>query len=144
MEQNLVTKLIYKRKKIKSRYLKKIYTKIISLCGADIPINVHFGDNVILCHNCLGSVIYDGTYIADSVKIYQNVTIGQADPLTKNPATISICEGAVICAGAKVLSKNNLVVGKNTIIAANAVLLCSTGENEIWGGIPAHLIKHRE
>lgn len=46
-----------------------------------------------------------------------------------------------MCAGSKILAKDNLVVGKNTIIAANSVLLKSTGENEVWGGIPARRLK---
>lgn len=41
-------------------------------------------------------------------------------------------------AGCKIIaSKGELVVGKGTIIGANAVLLESTGENEIWAGVPA-------
>lgn len=45
-----------------------------------------------------------------------------------------ISKGAIICAGVKILSGNEpLIVGQNTIIGANAVLLDSTGENEIWG-----------
>ena len=42
------------------------------------------------------------------------------------------------------LSKGKLVVGKGTIIGANAVLTQSTGENEIWAGIPAKLIGKRQ
>lgn len=37
MKTNLVTKLVYRRKKTKLGFLKKIHTKLISLCGADIP-----------------------------------------------------------------------------------------------------------
>lgn len=44
-------------------------------------------------------------------------------------------DGAVICSGAKVIGKKGILkIGKNSIIAANAVLLNSTGPNEIWGG----------
>lgn len=47
--------------------------------------------------------------------------------------------------GAKVLCKEGvLTVGKNTIIGANAVLLESTGDNEIWVGIPAKKIGLRK
>lgn len=45
--------------------------------------------------------------------------------------------GCIIWTGAKVLCKDGiLTVGKNTVIAANAVLTQSTGDNEIWAGIP--------
>ena len=140
MEKNLVTSLVYKRKNTHSRLLRKILTKVINFCGADIPSNVVIGNNVKFCHNCLGSAIYCDTTIEDNVRIYQNVTIGQADPLPKQSASFCIKEGAILCAGAKILGKGDLTVRRNTIIAANAVLLCSTGDNEVWAGVPAKLI----
>ena len=33
-----------------------------------------------------------------------------------------------------------LTIGENSVIAANAVLLNSVPENEVWGGIPARKI----
>ena len=56
---------------------------------------------------------------------------------------IIVEEGAVICAGAKILAKDKIVIGKGTIIGANSVLTCSTGDNEIWAGIPARFIRKR-
>lgn len=141
--KNIVTKLVYRRSRTKFKLVKKIYTKLIYLCGADLPENIKVGMNVNFCHNCLGSVIYDGTVIEDNVRIYQNVTIGLSDPMTENLVEFRIREGAVLCAGAKILGKEHMVVGRNTIIGANSVLLCSTGDNEIWGGIPARFIKKR-
>lgn len=57
---------------------------------------------------------------------------------------IDVQSDVILCAGAKVLSKGGLVIGKGTIVSANAVLTCSTGENEIWAGVPAKLIGKRE
>lgn len=37
-----------------------------------------------------------------------------------------------------------MTIAKGTIVAANAVLLCSTGENEIWAGVPAKCIGKRK
>jgi len=37
-----------------------------------------------------------------------------------------------------------LRVGSGTVLGANAVLLQSTGENEIWAGIPARCVGKRE
>ena len=55
---------------------------------------------------------------------------------------IVLKEGCVLCVGVKVIcNRGKLVVGRNTIIAANSVLTKSTGNNEIWAGIPARLIK---
>jgi len=37
-----------------------------------------------------------------------------------------------------------LRVRQSTVVGANSVLLTSTGENEIWAGIPAKRIGERE
>ena len=49
-------------------------------------------------------------------------------------------ENAILGAGCKVLFQDDIVIGKGTVIGANSVLLCSTGENEIWAGVPAKKI----
>lgn len=138
---NEVTKLIRLRKKINSRILKKVITKIIYFLGSDIPVDVYVGNNVEFCHNALGTVIHPNTIIRDNVSVYQNVTVGRAKIKDKKEIKIIIDEGAVMCAGSKILAKDKLIVGKNTIIAANSVLLESTGDNEVWGGIPAKRLK---
>ena len=45
---------------------------------------------------------------------------------------------------AKILfGEDKLIVGKGTIVGANSVLTKSTGENEIWAGVPAKRIGFR-
>lgn len=120
---------------------------MILLKGADIPRSVKLGKNVSFPHNSLGTVIHPNTIIDDNVKIYQNVTVGRKNIYDNKVISgyCHICEGAILCAGAKIFfGENELVIGKNSIVAANAVLFESTGENEIWGGIPAKLIGYRE
>ena len=117
--------------------------------GLCIPSQVKLGKNISLPHNSVGTVIHPDCKIDDNVKIYQNVTIGRADiyaPIEKSKMKeIHIKKGAILCAGAKILSKEEtLTVGENTIVGANAVLLNSTGDNEIWGGIPARKIGIRK
>ena len=56
---------------------------------------------------------------------------------------VIIRENAILGAGCKVLFQGDLVVGRGTVIGANSVLLCSTGENEIWAGIPAKCVGKR-
>lgn len=122
---------------------------MLIILGCDIPEKVKIGKNVKFVHRAIGVVIHESSKIEDNVKIYQNVTLGRADiylPYSQSEMKgIIIKEGACICAGAKVLCKTGvLTVGKNSVIAANAVLLESTGENEIWGGIPAKKIGIRK
>lgn len=121
------------------------------LLGVDIPRSVVFGKNVKFPHNSIGTVIHDKTVLEDNVKIYQNVTLGRADvyKTSKDANTefegFLIKEGACICAGAKLICKEGtLVVGKNAVVGANAVVLHSIGDNEIWSGVPAKLIGMRK
>lgn len=141
-----VETLIKLRKNI---LLNKIVHKLLLRKGLDIPYNVKIGKNVQFPHNSIGTVIHNNTIIDDNVKIYQNVTIGRADienDFSKSKMKwIKIERGAIICAGAKVLCKEKeMVIGKNSIVAANAVLLNSIGENEIWAGVPAKKIGIRK
>lgn len=89
--------------------------------------------------------------IEDNVRIYQNVTLGRADVYKSEKDSPSefkgflLKEGACICAGAKLIcKKGTLVIGKNAVVGANAVLLNSIGDNEIWGGVPARFIGMRK
>ena len=130
----------------KNKLLNKIIHNILLRKGLDLPASVKLGANVCFPHNSIGTVIHPDTIIEDNVKIYQNVTIGRADVYKdisqSRMKRIIIKNGAILGAGCKILSKNEvLVVGENTIIGANAVLLQSTGDNEIWVGIPAKKIE---
>ena len=113
--------------------------RILMLMGVCINRKTKIGNNVSFPHNAVGTVINTNAVIEDNVKIYQGVTIGRKDPTNTDPNEGALIKkGVILCAGAKILSGNKqIVVGENTIIAANAVLLSSTGDNEIWGGIPA-------
>lgn len=139
-------------KLLKLRRNNKIWGKIIEIIllkkGICIPKNVVIGKNVKFPHNGLGTVLHPNTIIDDNVIIYQNVTLGRADVFNSyensKMTKIHIKSGAIICAGAKVLCKEGtLIVGKNSVVAANAVLLHSIPDNEIWGGIPAKKIGER-
>jgi serine O-acetyltransferase len=117
--------------------------------GAEIPRSVVIGTGFLLHHGGVGVVIHPKTVIGDRVGIYPGVTLGRAD--VHHPISASRFEGlrieddVILGAGAKVLcSQGILRVGRGTMVGANAVLLESTGENEIWAGIPAHKIGNRD
>lgn len=57
--------------------------------------------------------------------------------------SIDVKDDVFLCARCVVLCKEHITIGKGTVIGANAVLTCSTGENEIWAGNPAKMIKKR-
>lgn len=121
---------------------------MLKLLGVEIPRSVEVGDGFILVHGGFGVVVHPHTIIGERVKIYPGVTLGRAD--VHRPASASAFERIVveddvlIGPGAKVLGKDGVLrLRSGTIVGANAVLLESTGEDEIWAGVPARRIGHR-
>lgn len=58
---------------------------------------------------------------------------------------ILVEDDVILCPGAKILCKEGVLrVAKDTVVGANAVLLQSTGENDIWAGVSARKIGKRE
>jgi serine O-acetyltransferase len=109
---------------------------------------VKIGQDFELEHGGFGVVIHSLSEIGDRVKIYPGVTLGRAD--IHRPIEISLFRGirveddVILCPGSKVLCKEGILrVGRGSVIGANAVLLESTGENEIWAGVPARRVGFR-
>lgn len=120
----------------------------LKLLGIEIPRPVNVGDQLELAHGGFGVVIHPRTTIGKRVKIYPGVTLGRAD--IYRPAVQSRFEGivveddAILCPGAKILCKEGVLrIGRGSVVGANAVLLESTGENEIWAGVPARCVGMR-
>jgi serine O-acetyltransferase len=122
---------------------------LLKWMGAEIPVSVSIGPGFLLHHGGVGVVIHPKTVIGQRVGIYPGVTLGRAD--VYRPAQQSKFQGIVVeddvilGAGAKILCEDGILrVGRGTVIGANAVLLESTGENELWVGIPAQKVGMRE
>jgi serine O-acetyltransferase len=121
----------------------------LKLLGLEIPNSVMIGKDFELAHGGFGVVIHPKSVLGDRVKMYPGVTLGRADvhlPIERSEFDGIVIEDDVILAsGAKVLCKSGaLRVRQGTVVGANSVLLTSTGENEIWAGIPAKRIGERE
>jgi serine O-acetyltransferase len=143
---DLYTRLTYARRRAG---IGKLAYYCLKLLGVEIPLSVRIGRGFTLEHGGFGTVIHSKTTIGDRVKIYPGVTIGRADiyrPIQKSLfAGVEIADDAIICPGARLLTKDGtLRVGQGTVIGANAVLLESTGDWEIWAGIPAKCVGKRE
>lgn len=122
---------------------------LLKLLGIEIPRAVKIGEHLELAHGGFGVVIHPQTEIGKDVKIYPGVTLGRADiyrPAAQSGfAGIIIEDGAILCPGAKILCKQGILrIGHGSVIGANAVLLQSTGENEIWAGVPAKCVGTRD
>jgi serine O-acetyltransferase len=117
--------------------------------GIEIPSSVRLGDGVRIMHGGFGLVIHDDTTVGNRVRLFQGVTLGRSDVwMPRDEAVfggIEIADDACICAGAKVIGgASRLRVGRGTVVGANAVLLESTGDWEIWAGVPARMVGKRE
>lgn len=121
----------------------------LNALGLDFPASVKVGDQLYLAHGAQGAVIHGSTVIGDRVRIFHQVTVGRKDAHVGDRFTdfdrVELGDDVVLFAGAKVLGGAGVTrVGAGTLVAANAVLMQSTGENEIWGGIPAKKIGDRD
>jgi serine O-acetyltransferase len=140
------TRLLYARR---LPLLGSVAYYLLKLLGAEVPRSVLIGQDVTLEHGGFGVVIHPRCQIGDRVKIYPGVTLGRADIYrsmeTSKFEGITIEDDVILSPGSKVLGKEGvLCVRSGTVVGANAVLLDSTGPNEIWGGIPATCVGQRD
>ena len=145
MKKDIYTRLVHARK---ARLVGRLAYYLLKLLGVEIPPSVTIGSDFELAHGGFGVVIHPNTTIGNRVKIYPGVTLGRADiyrPAAKSQFQgIIVEDDAILSPGAKILCKQGVLrVGRGTVVGANAVLLQSTGENEIWAGIPAQLTGKR-
>ncbi len=145
MRRDIYSQLVYARN---IPLLGRVAYFVLKMLGIEIPRKVPVGDQLELAHGGFGVVIHPKSVIGKRVKIYPGVTLGRAD--IYRPASASGFEGivieddAILCPGAKVLCKQGVLrVRRGSVIGANAVLLESTGENEIWAGVPAKCVGTR-
>jgi serine O-acetyltransferase len=127
---------------------KRLVYELFYLFGADIPPAVQFGDGVIFEHRAMGVVLHSNTKIGNRVRIWHGVTLGRSDvhvPFDESPFIGFVIDDDVyLCSGATVLGGPGVTrVGRGTIVAAGAVLRESTGDWEVWAGIPARHVGTR-
>ncbi|MCB2214407.1 hypothetical protein KQH50_03315 [bacterium] len=139
------TRLVYARQQFPFR---RLAYYLLKLLGTEIPRSVDVGPGFILEHGGHGIVVHSKARIGANVHMYQGVTLGRADIYRpseeSNFESIEIGDDVILCAGCKVLCKSGVLeVGRGTVVGANAVLLESTGENEIWAGSPARCVGKR-
>ncbi len=126
----------------------KLFDYLLKLRGAEIPVSVPIGPGFLLEHGGQGVVIHSKAKIGTNVRVYQGVTLGRADcylPVEQSAFEgIEIGDDVILSPGCKALCKTGVLsVGTGTVIGANAVLLGSTGKNEIWAGSPARCVGQR-
>lgn len=125
----------------------------LKVLGVEFPRSVEWTGPIQLAHGSVGLVVHSATRIGSRVTILPGVVIGMADahmPPGTLPSggRVVIGDDVTLGAGAKVLFRagQELVVASGTVVGANAVLLESTGEGEVWAGLPARrvgVLQHR-
>lgn len=146
MKRDFYTRLVYARR---APVIGRLAYLLLKLLGVEIPRSVQIGPDFTLEHGGFGTVIHSHTTIGQRVKLYPGVTLGRADiyrPAERSKFSGIVIEDDVILSpGARVLGSDGVLrVGRGTVVGANAVLLESTGEDEIWGGIPARCLGKRK
>ena len=146
MKTDIHTTLLYARN---LPIVGKLAYFMLKALGAEVPLSVKIGPDCLLLHGGFGVVIHPKSEIEGNVRIYPGITLGRADihlPAEQSKFEgIHVGQGAILSSGAKILCKEGILsVGNGSIIGANAVLFESTGENEIWAGMPARCIGLRE
>ncbi|MBP1701694.1 MAG: hypothetical protein H6Q38_801 [Chloroflexi bacterium] len=146
MARDLTTALVYARH---WPVLGRLAYLSLKLLGLEFPRGVPVGQDLEVAHGGFGVVVHSRSVIGSRVKIYPGVTLGRADihrPMEESSFEGIVIEDDVILAsGAKVLCKEGVLrVRRGAIVGANAVLLDSTGEGEVWAGIPARCIGKRD
>ena len=146
MKRDIYSRLVYARN---IPLIGSVAYYLLKLLGIEIPRRAKVGERLELAHGGFGVVVHPQTVIGSRVKIYPGVTLGRADiyrPASESGfAGIVIEDDTILCPGAKILCKEGVLrVGHGSVIGANAVLLESTGENEIWAGVPAKCVGTRD
>jgi len=142
---DVYTWLVYARRK---PVIGRLAYYTLKLLGVEIPRGVPVGKDFTLEHGGFGVVIHSLAVIGERVKVYPGVTVGRADiylPMGQSAFEgVAIEDDVILSPGARVLGKQGVLrVGAGTVVGANAVLLESTGEWEIWAGLPARRVGQR-
>lgn len=124
----------------------KLVAKIISswariITGVEIHPAAVIGKNFFIDHG-VGVVIGETAEIGDNVLMYHQVTLGGTGNQKEGRRHPSVCDNAMIAAGAKILG--NIHIGTNARVGANAVVLQDVPNNATAVGVPARIIFNGE
>jgi maltose O-acetyltransferase len=97
---------------------------------------------------CAGHSVAVGRHcaISHNVRIYTSTTLADADMRLGPPPTIegSVRIGDGVWIGTNVFIGPGVAIGSNVVVGANAVVTRSIPADEIWGGVPARLLRRKD
>lgn len=107
--------------------------------GISISPDCRIGPGLYIGH--FGQIIlHPETVMGRDCNLSQGVTVGLAE-LDSKWGVPTMGDRVYIAPGAKIIGPIHLAEG--TVVGANAVVLRSTEENDVVGGIPAKVISHK-
>lgn len=114
----------------------KIDIGVSSYIGGLSTIQVSEGMGVVIGNNCS---------ISHNVRIYTKTDIADSDFSIKPVPTKcgNVVLGSYSWIGANVFINPGVSIGDNSVVGANSVVTKNIPCNEIWGGVPARLIKKK-
>lgn len=82
--------------------------------------------------------------ISHNVRVYTQTTVADSDFSTSKESKYGSVFFEDYCwVGANVFINPGITVGKNSVVGANSVVTKNIPPNEIWGGVPARLIRKK-
>lgn len=130
--------------------LGRIAAQVLGLYGIEFPVTVVHEPGLKFAHRAFGLVLHPTTRIGRNVTFFPGVLVGRYDASIGRASDsdfecVIIEDDVVVFAGAKVVGGKGVTrLARGSVLAPNAVLTQSTGEWEIWGGIPARRLSTRE
>jgi serine O-acetyltransferase len=122
-------------------------TYLLRLLAVDIPPRVAIGPDLHLLHVGGGHVLHSNVTIGRSVVLNPGVVVGRAELWRPPTGDMEVLIGDHVFLGANssVMVKEGarLSIGEGTVLGANSVLTHSTGDWEIWAGLPARKLRDR-
>ena len=125
---NLREKIIKKNNKLMLPIYYLKYQKVLTKCGAGIPINTEFKNMPTFPHSLYGIFISTGAKIGANCVIFHQVTIGSNTlPSSKKQGAPIIGDNCFIGVGAKIIG--GVKIGDNVRIGANCVVTEDVPDN---------------
>lgn len=137
-----------------------IYRPFLGRVGRDFQVDrsvqlqglkrVFVGNNVYIGYGSWIHGLREGVTLEDEVMLGPYVTVVAGNHGTKDgsyryeagrQAAIRVGRGSWLAAKSTMVAGSSL--GRNCVLAANSVLTKATGDNQVWAGVPAAMVKDR-